>query len=154
MECIYAYEDLRSGPSPSLFLAGPSPRSSKVPSWRPKAVDLMKSYAGSLLLPEPRNGLFNPDMQVPWEWAAMDWATNILFWVPRDLVMLPGFTTNVEFGYWASKGPGKCLLAYPEGAPKMDYLHRLADRHGIPVLHDLQEALHAIIPADNHPRTA
>ena len=41
---------------PSIFLAGPSPRSSGVPSWRPQALDLLRAlgFSGTVLVPERR----------------------------------------------------------------------------------------------------
>jgi hypothetical protein len=43
-----------------------------------------------------------------------------VFWIPRDLVWLPGFTTNVEFGRYI--GSGKCVYGRPDSAPKNRYL--------------------------------
>ena len=59
--------------------------------------------------------------------------------MPRDLKMLPGFTSNVEFGEWMKSG--KVILGYPEGAPKMRYLHMKANTYDIPVFHTLKETL-------------
>jgi hypothetical protein len=43
-----------------------------------------------------------------------------VFWVPRDLVTFPGFTTNVEFGRYV--GSGRCIYGRPPGSPQTKYL--------------------------------
>ena len=150
MRVIYAYEDVHDVAfHPTIFLAGPTPRSPEVPSWRPEAVRLMEGCEGTLYIPEPRAGAFNPDEQVKWEWDALAAAQHILFWVPRDLNTMPAFTTNVEFGYWVAKNYLKVTLAYPKMAPKMSYLHKLADKQGIPVYHALYEALMSIVKRES-----
>ena len=50
----------------------------------------------------------------------------ILFWIPRDLDTLPGFTTNIEWGVWHASG--RCVLGAPPNAPKLRYLRR-TNRH-------------------------
>ncbi|MBI1363824.1 MAG: hypothetical protein GC134_07540 [Proteobacteria bacterium] len=126
-----------------IFLAGPTPRSAEVPSWRPQALALLreKGYTGPVYVPEEESGQIKGDYmdQIQWEWACLEAADVVLFWVPRELVTMPAFTTNVEFGMYADSG--KVVLGYPEGAPKMRYLHALADRFGVPVHHDLEETL-------------
>ena len=114
----------------SIFLAGPTPRSETVPSWRPAAVKLLEEwgFGGDVLAPEPFVGIF--DDQVSWEFHALENCGRICFWVPRDMEHLPGFTTNVEFGrYVASE---RILYGRPSGAPKTRYLDwmytRLTDR--------------------------
>ena len=126
----------------SVFLAGPSPRDASVSSWRPDAVKLLHKnrFDGVIFSPERTDGNYDYDSQVRWERIALEKAKQILFWVPRDLASLPGFTTNVEFGYWAAMRPGKVILGFPEGAPKMDYLGSLAMDRDIPVYHTLEEA--------------
>ena len=55
-----------------------------------------------------------------WERNALIEATIIVFWVPREIPNMSGFTTNVEFGYWLHSG--KVLYGRPNGAPKTKYL--------------------------------
>ena len=38
--------------------------------------------------------------QAQWEREALSNASVIVFWIPRKLPDMPGFTINVEFGYW------------------------------------------------------
>jgi hypothetical protein len=133
---------------PLLFLAGPTPRDASVPSWRPRALAVLAelSYAGAVAVPEEEGGgllaTYGAE-QVRWEWDALDRADAIIFWVPRDLKALPGFTTNVEFGLYCRSG--RALLGYPPGAAKMGYLRMLAERFGVPVFHDLHELLAAAV---------
>src|SRR4051794_22004305 len=83
-------------PSPSLFLAGPTPRSSAVASWRPAALALLGElgFAGTVLVPERHDGSarFDYHDQVEWEFAGLEACSVIAFWVPRDPQTLPGFT--------------------------------------------------------------
>lgn len=89
--------------SPSVFLAGPTPRADSIPSWRPDARER---------------------------------ASAILFWIPRDLNTLPGFTTNVEFGL--DIGTGRAVLGCPPDCPN-------PDRHGAPVCHTLPDTVTAAL---------
>ena len=144
MNVVYAYEALPSpGELRSIFLAGPTPRSPTVESWRPEAIRLFSEagFTGMLLCPEPRDGVFHPEYeaQVEWETQALEVATVILFWIPRDLVTMPGFTTNDEFGYW--KSSGKCVLGTPPGAAKVSYQRWWAKRLGIPQFESLEDTV-------------
>jgi hypothetical protein len=136
---VYARDPLPEGAS--VFLAGPTPRSDDVPSWRPGAVrELAAQWRGpgqlAVLIPEPPSGQHWPyfDDQAEWETIAREAATAILFWIPRDLRTLPGFTTNVEFGLDVTTG--RAVLGCPPDCPNPErnrYLIWLARRHGVPV---------------------
>lgn len=134
----------------SIFLAGPTPRSPDVRSWRPRALELLlrKGFVGTVLVPEPRDGVFGRkfsektiegirayDHQFTWEFVGLGRATCIMFWIPRG-PSLPGFTTNVEFGYWAraqSMGPPRqrIVAGAPERATHTRYLQVLSGKLGI-----------------------
>jgi hypothetical protein len=62
MQIIYAGESLEplSGGKEAVFLAGPSPRSKDVSSWRPEAIRALETagYDGFVLVPEPRDGAY------------------------------------------------------------------------------------------------
>ena len=58
--------------------------------------------------------------QAMWERMALTEATVIMFWVPRSLPDMAGFTTNVEFGYWLSSK--KVIYGRPDYAKKIKYL--------------------------------
>jgi hypothetical protein len=145
MQVVYARQEHTDLAGPCLFLAGPTPRSPAVVSWRPEALRLLRQldFPGTVFVPEDsEEGGLPPtyaEEQVFWEWRCLERADRIVFWVPRDLKTLPGFTTNVEFGFWCRSG--KALLGFPVGAPKMRYLELLARAHSVPVFHDLADLL-------------
>ncbi|WP_275408157.1 nucleoside 2-deoxyribosyltransferase domain-containing protein [Streptomyces sp. SID7909] len=90
----------------TLILAGPTPRLSRpVDSWRPTAIAELDTQWDSdvpltVFSPESRDSIraAHYDDQVGWETEAREQADVVLYWIPRDLETLPGFTTNVEFG--------------------------------------------------------
>lgn len=108
----------------SLFLAGPTPRSNKIKSWRNEAIKILaeNNYDGIVYIPEFKNGFVKSDYmdQVCWEKEALNNANLITFWIPRKIPKMPAFTTNIEFGYWIKSG--KVLYGRPENAEKMKYL--------------------------------
>ncbi len=126
MELRYYEEPPFRGGAPSIFLAGPSPRSAAVPSWRPDALRLLGSlgFGGVVLLPEHRDkggGDYYADY-VEWEYIGLSHATVIAFWVPRRLADLPGLTTNVEFGLWLGRSPERVVYGRPDDADRIRYL--------------------------------
>lgn len=131
MKVIYAHEPLEK----SIFLAGPTPRSSEVPSWRPQALSILEQlgYDGTVFIPEVRDGDWEVeyDKQIHWEWEALNQCTVAAFWIPRNLESMPGFTTNVEYGLMIHSS--KAVLGRPYNAPKMRYLDALAQRYNVPV---------------------
>lgn len=127
-----------------VFLAGPTPRDPQTPSWRPDALSILEALARrptNVYVPEREDwSSVNYDDQVEWEWWALSAASVVVFWVPRDLATMPGYTTNVEFGLMlGSKKP--MVLGYPLGAPKVKYLDWHARRAGVQVCHTLEETL-------------
>lgn len=108
----------------SIFLAGPTPRTDKIKSWRLNACDILEElgFDGVVYVPEYSTNKAKEDYvdQAMWERKALKEATVILFWIPRDLKDMPAFTTNVEFGYWLHTN--KVIYGRPNGAPKTKYL--------------------------------
>jgi len=142
---IYAREPLDDLSGPVIFLAGPTPRAANpCPSWRPEALLIFATleFEGTLLIPEDRDGSkqFNYDNQIDWEDNGLQAATTILFWVPRSQV-LPGLTTNVEFGLWLKSG--KIIYGRPEGAQQtryLDYMYqKYVEREPLPTLRETIE---------------
>lgn len=140
MKVVYAKQEFPDSWSFSIFLAGPTPRDQDVPSWRPDALAWLEKHAAEMglsdmvvFVPEDEEGEFQGSYidQVEWESKGLNFADVILFWVPRDLEWLPGFTTNVEFGKWCSSA--KAVLGHPKDAPKTRYLDWLANDNGMPV---------------------
>ena len=108
----------------SIFLAGPTPREEKVASWRVDAVKKLEElgFDGVVFVPEystwvPKTNYVDQANQ---EREALTEANVILFWIPRSLPDMPGFSTNVEFGYWLHSK--KVIYGRPDGAPKTKYL--------------------------------
>lgn len=115
----------------SIFLAGPTPRSKDVASWRPDAIKLLEEagFGGVIYVPE-----YNKDAdlaqkeagenwyakQIEWEHNGLDDCNVILMWVPRDLKDMPAFTTNCEYGLYVKSN--KLFYGRPDDAPKNGYL--------------------------------
>ncbi|MFI5936254.1 hypothetical protein [Actinoplanes sp. NPDC051494] len=140
---VYANEQPPEAWDASLFIAGPMPRTTDVPSWRPdalKAVEGAWTGPGELVVfvPEPRDGKPLKYDHHAWEdrWLAI--VDVILFWVPRDMQHLPGLTTNVEFGRWEASG--RIVLGAPPNAMHVGYLRECAVRNGAPVTATLDDA--------------
>lgn len=143
---VYAGEQPPPHWSAAVFLAGPTPREAGVRSWRPDAISELRGQwdrDGRLVVfaPEPRDGRWVSDYiaQVSWEYATLNLADEILFWVPREVNHLPGLTTNVEYGAWCDSG--KVVFGAPVKAPKNRYLHHYADQNHIPTAASLPETV-------------
>lgn len=151
MHIVYAQEDLPKAFSKSIFLAGPTPRNKEVQSWRPEALKMLEllGYDGIVFVPELRPNdnyhSHNPlsycdyDKQVMWEHNAIKMSDCVLFWIPRDLEKLPGFTTNDEWG--SLKSSGRVVLGAPKDAPKTRYQKYFADLYLVPHAETLAETV-------------
>ena len=110
----------------SIFLAGPTPRSKEVETWRGKALELLTdlNFKGSVFVPEMLGAeQWNPvyDEQIEWEHKALYVTEAIVFWVPRDIKGgMPAFTTNVEFGMFLNDE--RMFYGRPDWAEKCKYL--------------------------------
>lgn len=144
MHIVYSNEEPPESYSKSIFLAGPTPRTPDVKSWRPEALALLKAanYDGVVFVPEFRSGL-QEDYKYPdipaWEHRMLDMADCILFWIPRKVETMPGFTTNVEFGRYADSG--KVVVGAPISAEHMPYLWFMADKFRMPQSHYLDKTI-------------
>ena len=127
----FTQDDLLPKTEFSVFLAGPTPRSEDVPSWRPEAIDLFEESINGItvFVPEPnweKNITFADlnlkyaDQIIEWEHKAIAMSDVILMWVPREMKTMPAFTTNVEFGLYVREG--RLFYGRPDGAPKTRYL--------------------------------
>lgn len=151
MEVVYAGEEMPEKITKSIFLAGPTPRNrDEVESWRPDALEILrdKGFDGVVFIPEDRDGKFKRDYddQIEWEEKYLNVADCIVFWVPRDLSLdstgfprMAAFTTNVEWGTWATSG--KLVFGAPSDADKNSYLKYYADKYNVPVADSLVETL-------------
>jgi hypothetical protein len=149
MKILYAGEQTLEDITRSLFLAGPSPRGRGEYDWRKDACAYLREtgFDGTVFSPLPRDGQYHDnydhEAQIDWELTHLEKAGAIVFWIPRDLATLPGFTTNVEFGRF-SRRP-RIVLGYPESAPKMRYLHYIARLDQVPVHHTMKQTLQAAV---------
>lgn len=145
MKIVYSGENVPIAYKKSIFLAGPTPRSPKVKSWRPNALKILRKlkYNGVVFLPEFHNGKmpkgWTYDTQCDWEHKCLNMADIILFWVPRKLRTMPALTTNIEFGLYANSG--KIVLGAPKNAHKMSYFKFMASKYRIPYYSALKETL-------------
>ncbi len=142
MKSNFVPDALPTDDLPSIFLAGPTPRDrQKASTWRGHALRLLADFEGHVFVPETEDWGWHGDWaeQVEWEEAALKHATVIVFWVPRDLETMPGFTTNIEFGRWMDSG--KVVFGAPLKATKTGYMRYYCDKLGIPVADDLAGTL-------------
>lgn len=126
MKVIYAPDPIGDLYGHSIFMAGPTPRSSDVPSWRPEAIQMFRDlgYAGTLLAPEPEGGEFSAAYEDQWDWEneGLARASVVMFWVPRRIDGgMPAFTTNVEFGLCVGRRRDM-VYGRPDWAEKCKYL--------------------------------
>lgn len=133
----------------SLFLAGPTPRTPDVPTWRPGAqseIERRWNRPGLLVvfIPEPRSGAVWPDYedQRTWELYWGDRCDEVLFWIPRGPGM-PALTTNDEWGRW--KDSGRVVLGTPPGAESVRYQRNYAIDNHIPLANSLSDTITAAL---------
>jgi hypothetical protein len=145
MQVVYALQPLQK----SIFLAGPTPRDAQTNTWRKEALTILEPFDGLVFVPETDDWAAHAhyNEQINWEWEAIDQATVVVFWVPRDLTSMPAFTTNVEFGLKVHSG--RVVLGYPRDAPKCTYLDALASRFNAPVHSNLFNTLMAAMTRAN-----
>ena len=73
MKIVYARQPVDQ----SIFLAGPTPRTSAVPSWRPGAIKILQDqgFNGTVYVPEDGTSEtiweHEYDNQIDWEWEAL-----------------------------------------------------------------------------------
>ncbi len=145
MKTVFNLEDMPTD-TPALFLAGPTPRSREVASWRPRALEILAQlgFDGAVVIPEDRDFDNRTDFdyagQIDWERACLRACDIVVFWVPRHLVDMPAFTTNIEFGFVSERGQ-PFVLGYPADSPKMRYLAHVAHECGRAVFHTLEDTL-------------
>ncbi|WP_083737366.1 nucleoside 2-deoxyribosyltransferase domain-containing protein [Amycolatopsis keratiniphila] len=148
---VQAREPLPAAAAPSVFLAGPTAvAGGPVPSWRPAALELLGQCWREpeplvVLTPENPVRAARYRDQFEWENAARAVATVVLFWIPRDLVHMPGMTTNVEFGHDVAAGR-TVVLGCPPDCPdprRNRYLIHLGRAYGMPVCATLPDTVEA-----------
>lgn len=157
MQLVYAHEPVPEMLTKSVFLAGPTPRSGDVASWRPEALKALEElgYDGTVFYPEMRDGNWqkNYEAQIAWEERCLNVADCIVFWVPRNLVTMPGLTTNNEWGVWQNSG--KVVFGVPPEAEKVSYQQYYARKLLVPSATTLRETLQLAVAmvGDGAPRS-
>ncbi len=130
MKVIYSDQKIEGLDSEfSIFLVGPSPRQTGVLSWRPEALKILQDlkFNGIVLIPERSNKQvpIDYDDQIEWEFEGLEAVSIIAAWLPRQIPLMPGFTTNFEIGKYLDSG--RLLYGRPDGAEKtryIDYMYR------------------------------
>lgn len=147
MQVVYAQSPLPTSCVASIFLAGPTPRDARAPSWRPAALAALRArgFEGAVFVPEPEDGRFSSDYdaQVDWETRCLARADCVLFWVPREMTAMPALTTNDEWGQ--HKSSGRAVFGAPPGAEKVRYQQRWARELGVPVCDSLEATVDAAL---------
>lgn len=155
MIIVYANQALPESWSSAIFLAGPTlsndGKISSEPSlsWRRDAIKHLEQigYDGVVFVPEDEDGKWKNNYygQIEWEEKCLNLADVIIFWIPRELLLMPGFTTNDEWGFWKAKDPVKLVLGTPQGAEKVRYQRYYAEKFNIPVYDSLESQCMAAV---------
>lgn len=116
-------------------------------------------YNGTVFVPEEGDGSckFSYDDQIEWELQALHSATVIAFWIPRAILstwepkelLMPAFTTNVEFGLFAHRR--NVVLGCPPNAEKVKYLLGIAKMYHVEVFSTLESTLVAAVRLTERP---
>lgn len=108
----------------SIFLAGPTSRLAGVYLWRERALSILESlkFNGTVYVPQYEGFRAISDYlpQVEWEYKGLEACGLVAFWVPREMNLMPGLTTNIEFGRYVGKKP--VVYGRPEDAQHVRYL--------------------------------
>lgn len=111
-----------------------------------------KKFNGIVYISEYINEPFNRkfvEKQCLWERQALENASCILFWIPRDIKNdMPAFTTNVEFGTYLQRKPNQIVYARPNIADKityLDWLWNFENKKQKPIFNSLEDGLDASI---------
>lgn len=147
---VYAGESLPKSITKSIFLAGPTPRSNSIKSWRKDAVEILNSlnFDGTVFIPEPRDGKTYPDYthQIEWEQEMLDLCDCILFWIPREKnpeFEMIGLTTNIEWGKYQNSA--KVVMGFPENAESIRYIQHECEKLKVPTSITLEDTIKSAI---------
>lgn len=147
MTVVYINEPLPKSWTSFIFLLGPTPRlgadGTSPPSWRPEALAYLDAmgYDGVVFIPETRDDVWkhNYDDQIEQEERGLHYADVIVAWMPRELTLMPAFTSNDEWGGWKMLDPAKLVFGAPSWAVKVKYQKYYAEKFHIPTFDTLEE---------------
>ena len=160
------------GTRASIFLAGPTQRSrtsASLTPWRARAVALLATFDGHVVIPEFRDRDFDVAAKqrfgapaspsstmkatsfniLTWETHGIEHATAVLFWMPfaisDDDASLPGFTTRAEVAREMVRSPARIVLGMPAQALSSSHIRYHAHHAGIPIHNTLEAAVAAAL---------
>jgi hypothetical protein len=145
MQIIYSQQTTPKELTKSIFLAGCTPRTEDIISWRKEAVKFLEQieYDGVVFIPEFKDGKPQENLdysaQIEWEEKCLNMSDVILFYIPRNNTDMLGLTTNDEYGVW--KKSGKVVLAIPDDSYKTRYQEYYAKKYNVPVFNKLTDGL-------------
>lgn len=147
MHVVYVGEDAPLRIRKSIFLAGPTPRSESVKSWRPEALEILEGmgYDGVVFTPEFRDekqGIGYAE-RTEWEERCLSMSDCILFWIPRNMETMPALTTNSEWGMWCDSG--KVVFGAPKEADSISYQKYYAEKFFVPASSTLEDTIKSAI---------
>jgi hypothetical protein len=153
MTVVYINEPLPKSWESFIFLLGPTPRlqgdGTSPPSWRPEALAFFEAmgYDGVIFIPETRDDVWkhNYDDQIEQEERGLNYADVIVAWMPRELTLMPAFTSNDEWGVWKTLDPARLVFGAPSWAVKVKYQKYYAEKFHIPVFNTLEETCRAAL---------
>lgn len=159
MQLVFSDQSLPDTVTRSIFLEGPSIRSSDQRDWRHRALAILEAieFDGHVLIPIPEGKFYGGEDtaawsytgQISWECEAREFADCVLCWVPRHIdrtrkdLGAPALTTNVEFG--EDVHSGKLIYGRPDSSEKNRYLDARAQALGIVVHTSLEDTIRAAV---------
>jgi len=128
---------------PSVYLDGPKTMSTAIKfQWRTRMINQFTrdGFNHVVIIPEKRKGNGYPNYGThefyEWEEAAMNMATIVMFWIPRDSRIFPGRDINDRWGAYKLKK--NVILGIPSGSEETGYQNWYSDRNDITVVHHLE----------------
>ncbi len=132
---------------PSIFLAGPCPRTDYNDDWRFEAIKYLEELGWDGIVFNPTNPEYNTkdptylEKQTKWEVDAMRVSTKVVFWIPRDKEH-PALTTNIELGYFLDVNRMyRAIIGMPDWAEKNNYIKIRLKLIGKSYFNDLKEMM-------------
>jgi hypothetical protein len=142
---VIYYGDDMSGLSllGSVYLDGPKNTVAAARlSWRKKLIEVFNAqgYNHTIIVPECRDSSLSPPYGTEefyqWENYAMNAATYVMFWIPRESPLFTGKDINDRWGEWKLRK--NVILGFPKRSEEMAYQAWYANTKGITMVHHLE----------------